>query len=195
MNEAHGALRTVAGSMNRIANDLRLLASGPRNGLGEIEQPENQPGSSIMPGKINPVVAESVNQVHKQVVGNDAAVSAGAARGELDLNLYKPVLAHNVLESAALVANSAETFGERFVGKLEANADHCRKQVEGSMALATALNPAIGYDKASKVAKKALAEGKSVRAVAVEEGYLTESEADEVLDPRAMTERVILGDD
>ena len=195
MNEAHGALETVAGSMNKIANDLRLLASGPRNGLGEIEQPENQPGSSIMPGKINPVVAESVNQVHKQVVGNDAAVSAGAARGELDLNLYKPVLAHNFLESAALVANSAETFGERFVGKLEANADHCRTQVEGSMALATALNPAIGYDKASKVAKKALAEGKSVRAVAVEEGYLTEAEADEVLDPRAMTERVILGDD
>jgi fumarate hydratase class II len=195
MNEAHGALRTVAGSMNKIANDLRLLASGPRNGLGEIEQPENQPGSSIMPGKINPVVAESVNQVHKQVVGNDAAVSAGAARGEIDLNLYKPVLAHNFLESAGLLANAAETFGQRFVGKLEANADHCRTQVDQSMALATALNPAIGYDKASKVAKKALAEDKTVREVTVEEGYLTESEADDVLDPRAMTERVILGDD
>jgi fumarate hydratase class II len=195
MNEAHGALRTVAGSMNKIANDLRLLASGPRNGLGEIEQPENQPGSSIMPGKINPVVAESVNQVHKQVLGNDAAVSAGAARGELDLNLYKPVIAHNFLESAALLANAAETFGERFVAKLEANADHCKKAVDQSMALATALNPAIGYDAASKVAKQALAEGKTVREVAVEEGYLTEAEADEVLDPRAMTERVILGDD
>ena len=195
MNEAHGALRTVAGSMNKIANDLRLLASGPRNGLGEIEQPENQPGSSIMPGKINPVVAESVNQVHKQVVGNDAAVSAGAARGEIDLNLYKPVLAYNFLQSANLIANSAAVFGERFVGKLEANADHCRKKVEGSMALATALNPAIGYDKASKVAKQALAEGKTVREVAVEEGYLTADEADDVLDPRAMTERVILGDD
>ena len=195
MNEAHGALRTVAGSMNKIANDLRLLASGPRNGLGEVEQPENQPGSSIMPGKINPVVAESVNQVHKQVVGNDAAVSAGAARGEIDLNLYKPVLAHNFLESAGLLANAAETFGERFVGKLEANIDYCRTQVDQSMALATALNPAIGYDKASKVAKKALADGKTVREVAVEEGYLTEAEADDVLDPRAMTERVILGDD
>jgi fumarate hydratase class II len=195
MNEAHGALRTVAGSMNKIANDLRLLASGPRNGLGEIEQPENQPGSSIMPGKINPVVAESVNQVHKQVVGNDAAVSAGAARGEIDLNLYKPVLAYNFLQSANLIANSAAVFGERFVGKLEANADHCQTKVEGSMALATALNPAIGYDKASKVAKKALAEGKTVREVAVDEGYLTEAEADDVLDPRAMTERVILGDD
>ncbi|MCY4731945.1 class II fumarate hydratase [Natronomonas gomsonensis] len=195
MNEAHGALRTVAGSMNKIANDLRLLASGPRNGLGEIEQPENQPGSSIMPGKINPVVAESVNQVHKQVVGNDAAVSAGAARGEIDLNLYKPVVAYNFLQSANLIANSAAVFGERFVGKLEANADHCRKKVEETMALATALNPAIGYDKASKVAKQALTEGKTVREVAIEEGYLTEAEADDVLDPRAMTERVILGDD
>ncbi len=195
MSEAHGALRTVAGSMNKIANDLRLLASGPRNGLGEIEQPENQPGSSIMPGKINPVVAESVNQVHKQVVGNDAAVSAGAARGELDLNLYKPVLAYDFLQSADLLANAAETFAERFVAKLEANEDHCRERVEQSMALATALNPAIGYDKASKVAKQALAEGKSVRRVAVEEGYLTEAEADEVLDPVAMTDRGILGDD
>ncbi|WP_254837783.1 class II fumarate hydratase [Natronomonas marina] len=195
MGEAHGALRTVAGSMNKIANDLRLLASGPRNGLGEIEQPENQPGSSIMPGKINPVVAESVNQVHKQVVGNDAAVSAGAARGELDLNLYKPVLAYNFLQSANLIANAAETFGERFVAKLEANEEHCRVRVEQSMALATALNPAIGYDAASKVAKQALAEGKSVREVAVAEGYLTEEEADDVLDPAAMTERVILGDD
>ena len=195
MAEAHGALRTVAGSLNKIANDLRLLASGPRNGLGEIEQPENQPGSSIMPGKINPVIAEAVNQVHTQVVGNDAAVSNGAARGELDLNLYKPVLAHNFLQSTELLANAAETFGERFVAKLEANEAYCEERVEQSMALATALNPAIGYDKASKVAKQALEEGKSIREVAVEEGYLTESEADEVLDPEAMTHRVILGDD
>ena len=195
MAEGHGALRTIAGSLNKMANDLRLLASGPRNGLGEVEQPENQPGSSIMPGKINPVVAESVNQVHKQVVGNDAAVSAGAARGEIDLNLYKPVIAHNFLESAELLSNVAATFGERFVGKLAANEEHCETRVEQSMALATALNPAIGYDKASKVAKKALAEDKSVREVAVSEGYLTEEEADEVLDPEAMTHRVILGDE
>jgi fumarate hydratase class II len=195
MAEAHGAFRTVAGSLNKIANDLRLLASGPRNGLGEIEQPENQPGSSIMPGKINPVVAEAVNQVHTQVVGNDAAVSAGAAEGQLDLNLYKPVLAHNLLQSADLLANSAEVFAEKFVAELEANEDVCRGQVERSMALATALNPAIGYDKASKVAKQALAEGKTVREVAVSEGYLTEAEADEVLDPEAMTHRGILGED
>jgi fumarate hydratase class II len=195
MNEAHGAIRTIAGSLNKMANDLRLLASGPRNGLGEIEQPENQPGSSIMPGKINPVVAESVNQVHKQVVGNDAAVSAGAARGELDLNLYKPVIASNFLESTDLLANAAGTFAEKFVAKLEANEDHCEAQVEQSMALATALNPHIGYDKASKAAKQALAEDKTVREVVVEEGYLSEDEADEVLDPESMTHRGILGED
>ncbi|GAB7095566.1 class II fumarate hydratase [Halolamina litorea] len=195
MSEAHGALRVIAGSLNKIANDLRLLASGPRNGLGEIEQPENQPGSSIMPGKINPVVAEAVNQVHKQVVGNDAAVSAGAAEGQIDLNLYKPVIAHNFLESAELLTNSATTFAEKFVAKLEANEEHCEAQVERSMALATALNPAVGYDKASKIAKQALADGKSVKEVAVDEGYLTEEEAAEVLDPEKMTHTGILGDD
>ncbi|GAA0656748.1 class II fumarate hydratase [Salarchaeum japonicum] len=195
MSEAHGALKTIAGSLNKIANDLRLLASGPRNGLGEIEQPENQPGSSIMPGKINPVVAEAVNQVHKQVVGNDAAVGAGAAEGQIDLNLYKPILAQNFLDSATLVANGSETFATKFVAKLEANEEHCETQVEQSMALATALNPAIGYDKASEVAKAALKEDKTVREVVLERGYLTEEEADEVLDPEAMTHRVILGDD
>jgi len=195
MSEAHGALRTVAGSLNKIANDLRLLASGPRNGLGEIDQPENQPGSSIMPGKVNPVVAEAVNQVHKQVVGNDAAVSAGAAEGQIDLNLYKPILAHNFLQSARLIANGSETFAEKFVAKLEADREHCAERVQQSMALATALNPAIGYDKASKVAKRAMAEDKTIREVVLEEGYLDEDEVDDVLDPRKMTERGILGDD
>ncbi|AAG19688.1 MULTISPECIES: class II fumarate hydratase [Halobacterium] len=196
MNEAHGALRTVAGSLNKIANDLRLLASGPRNGLGEIEQPENQPGSSIMPGKINPVVAEAVNQVHKQVVGNDAAIAAGAAEGQIDLNLYKPVLAHNFLQSADMLANASAAFGEKFVAKLEANEAACEAQVERSMALATALNPTIGYDKASEVAKAALKEGKTVTEVVVEKGYLSEAEAADVLDPEGMTHRGILsGDD
>ncbi len=193
MGEAHGALRTVAGSLNKIANDLRLLASGPRNGLGELEQPENQPGSSIMPGKINPVVAEAVNQVHKQVVGNDAAVAAGAAEGQLDLNLYKPVLAHNFLQSAELIANASQVFAERFVDPLEANREHCESQVAQSMALATSLNVHIGYDKASEVAKTALKEDKTVREVVLEKGYLDEDEADDVLDPAKMTERGILG--
>jgi len=192
MSEAHGTLRTVAGSMHKTANDLRLLASGPRNGLGEVEQPENQPGSSIMPGKVNPVVAEAVNQVYAQVVGNDATVSTGAAAGQLDLNLYKPVLAHNFLQSATLIANAAETFAERFVRRLEADREHCATAVEQSMALATALNPVIGYDAASEVAKAALEEDKTVREVAVERGHLTEAEADRVLDPERLTGRGIL---
>jgi fumarate hydratase class II len=195
MAEVHGAFRTVAGSMTKVAHDLRLLASGPRNGLGEIDQPETQPGSSIMPGKVNPVVAEAVNQVHVQVTGNDAAVSAGAAGGQLELNLYKPVLAHNVLQSADLIANAAETFAETFVAKLEADADHAAERVEQSMALATALNPAIGYDRASEVAKEALKTDRTIREVVIEKGYLTPEEAGEVLDPEAMTHRGILSDD
>jgi fumarate hydratase class II len=194
MAEAHGALRTIAGSLNKIANDLRLLASGPRNGLGEIDQPENQPGSSIMPGKINPVVAEAVNQVHKQVVGNDAAVAAGAAEGQIELNLYKPVIAYNFLQSVELLSNTSKTFAKRFISKLEADKETCTEQVEQSMALATALNPSIGYDKAAKVAKQALAESNTVRQVVIDEGYLTPEEADDVLDPAKMTEPGILGD-
>jgi fumarate hydratase class II len=148
-----------------------------------------------MPGKINPVVAEAVNQVHKQVVGNDAAVSAGAAEGQIDLNLYKPVIAYNFLQSAEMLANASETFAEKFVRELEANQERCETQVEQSMALATALNPQIGYDKASDAAKTALKEGKTVREVVVEKGYLTEEEADDVLDPEKMTHRGILGDE
>ncbi|APE95565.1 class II fumarate hydratase [Halodesulfurarchaeum formicicum] len=194
MASVHGALRTVSGSLDKIAHDLRLLASGPRNGLGEIEQPENQPGSSIMPGKINPVVAESVNQIHARIVGNDATISKGGAGGQLDLNLYKPVIATDFLQSARLLANGAETFATRFVANLEANEESCAEQVERSLALTTALNPAIGYDAAAEVAKAALEEGKTVREVAVERGYLTEAEADEVIDPEAMTEPGILTD-
>ena len=193
MASAHGALRTVAGSLNKIANDLRLLASGPRNGLGEIEQPENQPGSSIMPGKINPVIAEAINQVHTQIIGNDAAVAAGAADGQLELNLYKPVLAYNFLQSATLVGNGATVFANRFIEPLEANEDHCATQVEWSMALATALNPHIGYDAAAKTAKEALDSSRTVREVAIENGLLDEAEADEVLDPMKMTTPGILG--
>lgn len=195
MANAHAALRTVAGSLNKIANDLRLLASGPRNGLGEIEQPENQPGSSIMPGKVNPVIAEAINQVHKQVVGNDATIAAGAAEGQLELNLYKPVLAANYLESARLIGNGSDVFADRFIDPLEANREHCAEQVEWSMALATALNPHIGYDRAAETAKEALASGRTVRAVAIEKGYLDENEADEILDPRAMTTPGVLGDE
>lgn len=195
MVEAHGALRVVAGSLHKIANDLRLLASGPRNGLGEVEQPENQPGSSIMPGKINPVIAEAVNQVHAQVVGNDAAIAAGGGDGQLELNLYKPVIASNFLESTTIIATASNVFADRFIRPLEANTDHCATQVERSMALATALNPHTGYDKAAKAAKSALEQGKTVREVAIENGYVTEAEAADILDPRNMTTPGILGRD
>ena len=194
MVQAHGALRTISGSMDKIAHDLRLLASGPRNGLNELTQPENQPGSSIMPGKINPVVAESVNQIHAQITGNDATIGAGGAGGQLELNLYKPVVATNFLESARVLANGAETFANRFVKQLEANKENCETQVTRSLALATALNPAIGYEAAAKVAKTALDEGLSIREAAIEGGHLTESEADDVIDPIAMTEPGILTD-
>ncbi|MFB6361627.1 MAG: class II fumarate hydratase [Halobacteriales archaeon] len=193
MAEAHGALRVIAGSLNKMANDLRLLASGPRNGLGELRQPQNQPGSSIMPGKINPVVAEAVNQVHKRVLGNDATISAGAAEGQLELNLYKPVLAADFLDSARLLANAAETFADRFIAELEVNREQVADQVAQALALATALNPHIGYEKAAEVAKTAHEEGRTIREVAIEKGYLTDEEADAVLDPERMTERGILG--
>jgi fumarate hydratase class II len=195
MGAAHGAVRTVSGSMHKMANDLRLLASGPRNGFGEVEQPENQPGSSIMPGKVNPVVAEAVNQLHARVVGNDETVARGSEEGQLELNLYKPVIAHTFLQSVTLVANGAETFAERFVAGLDANADSCAAQVDRSMALATTLNPAIGYDRATEVAKEALSSGRTVREVVVEKGYLTPAAADEVLDPARMTDRGILTED
>jgi fumarate hydratase class II len=195
MAEVHGALRTVAGSMHKIANDLRLLASGPRNGMGEIDQPENQPGSSIMPGKINPVVAEAVNQVHAAIIGNDVTVATGAAGGQLELNLYKPIIAHRTLESCRLLGQSAEVFADRFIARLSADTEQIAAQVEQSMALATALNPTIGYDAAAAVAKEATATGKSIREVAIDQGHLTPEQADAVLDPRRMTERGILGDD
>ena len=147
-----------------------------------------------MPGKINPVVAESINQIHAQVRGNDETVSMGGERGQLELNLYKPVIASNFLESARLIANGAETFAERFVAKLEANEEVCAEQVERSLALATALNPAIGYDAAAKVAKRALDDGLSIREAAIESGHLTPEEADRVIDPLAMTEPGILTD-
>ena len=192
MSEAHAALRVVAGSMNKIANDLRLLASGPRNGLGEIRQPENQPGSSIMPGKINPVMAEAVNQVHKRVIGNDMTIAYGAAEGQLELNLYKPILANDFLNSTKIISNVAVVFAEKFIDLLSANKEKCENQVEWSMALATSLSPHIGYDKAAKIAKEAYVNEKTVREVAIEMGEISEADADDMLDARRMTKPGIL---
>ena len=188
----HGALETTAAAMNKQANDLRLLASGPRAGFNELDQPKTQPGSSIMPGKINPVVPEAVNQVHKQVLGNDTTVSAAASRGELELNLYKPLLAERTLDSIELLANAATVFAERFVADLEANETHCVDHAERTLALATALSPHIGYDHASRLAHQALEEGKTIREVAIESGAVDADAVDRILDPARMTERGIL---
>ncbi|XGI84589.1 class II fumarate hydratase [Halorutilales archaeon Cl-col2-1] len=190
--ETSGALKTVASSMMKIANDLRWMSSGPRTGFGEIDLPTVQPGSSIMPGKINPVIPESVCQVAAQVIGNDAAVNVGGQAGNFELNVMKPVMAHNVLESVEILANVSEILAEDCVEGTEANEEVCETYAEESLSIVTALAPHIGYDDAAKIAKKALDEGKTIKEVALEEDAMDEDELDEVLDPMAMTERGIL---
>ena len=185
--EASGAVRTVAVSLHRIANDLRLMASGPRTGLAEIHLPDLQPGSSIMPGKVNPVIPEAVVQVAAQVVGNDATVAWAGAAGAFELNTAMPVMAHDLLESIRLVASVSRLLADRCVAGLEADVGRCRANAESSPALATALNPHIGYERAAEAARAALAEGKTLRQVVVERGLLTAEEADRVLDVEAMT--------
>ncbi len=182
-----GALKTLATSLMKIANDIRWASSGPRAGLGELRVEPVQPGSSIMPGKINPVIAESVCQVAAQVVGNDSAVTVGGQAGNFELNVMKPVMAHNLLQSVELLTNAARNFARRCVSKLEAREENCEKMVERGLALSTALAPRIGYDRAAEISKKAYAEDKTIREVAREEGVLSEEELDEILDPERMT--------
>ena len=186
--EASGALRTVAVSLTKIANDIRWLSSGPRTGLGEIDLPAVQPGSSIMPGKVNPVMAESVLQVCAQVIGNDAAIVVGGQSGNFELNVMIPVMAHNALESIRILSTSSIEFAERCVRGITANVARCRRNVESTAALATALVPAIGYDRAAEVAKRSLAEDRTLREIILEEGLVDPGELDRVLDFRAMTE-------
>lgn len=189
--EASGALKTVAASLMKIANDLRWLSSGPRAGIGEIDLPAVQPGSSIMPGKINPVIPESVCQVVAQVTGNDAAINVGGQAGNFELNVMKPVMAHNLLQSIELVANVSDLLADRCVSGIEANEETCEENAERSLSIVTALAPHIGYDDAAEIAKQALKEGRTIRDVALEHG-LDEDELDDYLDVRAMTERGIL---
>ncbi len=184
--ELSGALRSAAVSLVKIANDVRLLNSGPRCGLAEITVPAVQPGSSIMPGKVNPVIAESLAQVCAQVIGNDAAIAFGGASGLLDLNVMLPVMAHNLLESERLLANAARVFADRCIAGLAANAERCAEQVEWSMSMVTALAPVIGYDRAAEIAKRAVAEGKTVRELCLEEKVLPEEELNRLLDPASM---------
>ena len=185
--EASGELKTVAISLHKIANDIRFIASGPRAGLGEISLPEVQPGSSIMPGKINPVIAESVVQVVAQVVGNDAAVTLAGQGGYFELNTMMPVAAHNILESISLLAASANNFADQCVQGIEATSVG-PVMVERGLMLGTALAPAIGYDAAAAIAKEAAATGSTIRETAKEKTGLTDAELDGLLDPEGMTE-------
>ncbi len=190
--EASGVLRVVAVSLYKLANDLRWMSSGPRTGLAEIHLPDLQPGSSIMPGKVNPVIPEAVCQVVAQVIGNDAAVAFGAAAGNLELNVMLPVIARNVLESIRLLANISRLLADKCIDGVEADVERCRFFAESSPSIVTPLNKYIGYEAAAKVAKTALAQNKTIRQVVIESGYvtdgkLTEAQLDEALDVLAMT--------
>ena len=185
--EASGQMRSIAVSLFKIANDIRLLASGPRCGLGEIQLPATQPGSSIMPGKVNPVMCESVVQVCAQVLGNDTAVCWGGATGQLELNVMMPVMAHNVLESIRLLSNVAQAFQDKCISGIVANRDRCKELVELSMAMVTSLAPVIGYDRAAEIAKESATTGKTVRQICRERQVLPEDQLNRALDPVEMT--------
>jgi fumarate hydratase class II len=187
--EASGLMKTIAVSLTKIANDVRWLASGPRCGIGEISIPATQPGSSIMPGKVNPVMSEMVLQVAAQVIGNDATVAWGGAFGStFELNVMMPVMAHNLLESIELLSVAARVFADRCVAGLEANEERCGELVEQSLAMCTSLAPVIGYDKAAEIAKESHKSGKTVRQVAAEKTKLTTAELEKALNARRMTE-------
>ncbi|MGH9107336.1 MAG: class II fumarate hydratase [Acidimicrobiales bacterium] len=185
--EVSGAMRTVAVSLYKCVTDLRWMGSGPRAGLAELRIPDLQPGSSIMPGKVNPVVPEAVSQVVAQVVGNDASIAFAGAAGNFELNVMLPVIARNLLESARLLASASRLLAERCIAGLEADAARCRGYALSSPAIVTALNPYIGYEKAAQVVKQALAEGKDLRSVVLDNGLLSEAEVDRALDVEAMT--------
>ncbi len=183
--EASGALKTVAVSLTKIANDLRLMGSGPRAGLAEIFLPELQKGSSIMPGKVNPVIPEVVTQVAAQVIGNDAAITVGGLQGHFELNVFVPMMARNLLSSIHLLASAARLLAEKCVGGIEANREQCERYAELTLSAATALNPYIGYDKAAEIVKQASQSGRSLREAAREAG-VEEDVLDTALDYRAM---------
>ncbi|HKT35909.1 MAG TPA: class II fumarate hydratase [Nitrospira sp.] len=186
--EASGELRTLAVSLMKIANDIRWLGSGPRCGLGEIQLPETQPGSSIMPGKVNPVIAESVTMVCAQVIGNDVTVTVGGQAGNFELIVMLPVMAYNLLQSIELLATASKNFAAKCIEGITANRERCQSLIEESLAMCTALAPAIGYEAAAKLAKEAYRTGKTVREVAKAQKVLPDKQLDELLDPWRMTE-------
>jgi fumarate hydratase class II len=184
----HGALKTLATTLMKIANDVRWLSSGPRSGLGEITIPENEPGSSIMPGKVNPTQSEALTMVCAQVMGNDVAVGIGGASGNFELNVFKPLIIHNVLQSIRLLGDAARNFEEFCAAGIEANRPRIEENLNRSLMLVTALNPHIGYDNAAKIAKKAHKDGTTLKEAAVALGLLTAEQFDQWVDARKMTE-------
>ena len=183
---AHGALKTVAASLMKIANDVRWLASGPRCGLGEISIPENEPGSSIMPGKVNPTQSEALTMLCAQVFGNDVAINFGGASGNFELNVFRPMIAHNVLQSIRLLADGAQSFNDHCAVGIEPNRERIETLLGESLMLVTALNPHIGYDKAAQIAKKAHKDGTTLKAAALALGYVTAEQFDEWVRPADM---------
>lgn len=187
MVELSGAMNTLAASLMKIANDLRMIASGPRSGIGEINLPANEPGSSIMPGKVNPTQCEALTMVCAQVMGNHTAVTVAGSNGHFELNVFKPVIIYNVLQSIRLLADAANSFTDKCVSGIEANKERIDQLLHESLMLVTALNPHIGYDNAAKIAKKAHAEGTTLKDAGIELGLLTEEQFDQWIDPAAMT--------
>jgi fumarate hydratase class II len=183
---AHGAVKALAANMMKVANDVRWLASGPRLGLGEIRIPENEPGSSIMPGKVNPTQCEAVTMVAVQVMGNDAAIGIAASQGNFELNVFMPVIAYNFLQSVRLLADAIRSFDEHCAAGIVADRERMHHNLHNSLMLVTCLNPYIGYENAARVAHKAFDEGISLREACVELGYLTEERFDEVFHPEEM---------
>ena len=184
--ELSGSLKTLSISLHKIANDIRWLASGPRSGIGELTLPSVQPGSSIMPGKVNPVICESLIQVCAKVVGNDTSIGLGGLGSIFELNLMLPLIAYNTLESVNLLNNGINMFREKLIDDLSANEEVCNNYIEGSLAMCTSLVPVIGYDKAAHIAHLAFSSGKTVREVALEENILSKTELEKLLDPKNM---------
>jgi fumarate hydratase class II len=183
---ASGMMKTIACSLMKIANDVRWLASGPRSGIGELIIPENEPGSSIMPGKVNPTQSEAMTMVAAQVIGNDVAVNVGGASGNFELNVFKPLMIHNLLQSIRLIADACESFNEHCAAGIEPNEANIKALLGRSLMLVTALNPHIGYDNAAKIAKKAHKEGLTLREAAIQLGILTGEKFDAIVKPEEM---------
>ena len=185
--EASGALKTLAVSIMKIANDIRVLSSGPRSGIGEIIIPANEPGSSIMPGKVNPTQTEAITMVCAQVMGNDVAINIGGSNGHFELNVFKPMMIKNFLESARLIGDACVSFNDNCVVGIEPNRPNLKKNLDNSLMLVTALNTHIGYEKAAEIAKKAFKDNSTLKQAALDLGYLTEKEFDKWVDPKKMT--------